>query len=115
MRIIRDAMTVGKGLAACFAGVLFFSWAAPPLRAESPIALTVRVYNSVSLSPHEIAAVTAAAGPILRDTGADVTFRICERHSDDPAVVVDLCDDTLKPHEVVVRVIDAPRYNLQLD
>lgn len=107
-------MTSGKGLAACCVAALFLSPAAG-LRAESPVALTIRVYNSVALSAAEIGAIQAAAGPILRDTGVDVTFRVCERPSPDPATVADLCDDTLKSHEVVVRLIDAPHDNLQLD
>jgi hypothetical protein len=100
--------------AGCLSLLLCVAFAAA-VRAESPLSLTIRVYNSVALGAAEIAALKAAAGPILSNAGTEVTFRICERPSDDPSRVVDLCDDTLKPHEVVVRIIDAPRYNLQLD
>ena len=108
-------MTLARRIGAGCLSLLVCATFNSAVRAESPLSLTIRVYNSVALNAAEIAALKAAAGPLLSDTGTEVTFRICERPSNDISRVVDLCDDTLKPHEVVVRIIDAPRYNLQLD
>src|SRR5690242_910469 len=105
------AVTLRKCLSAGGLSLLLCVACAATVRADSPLSLTIRVYNSVALTPADIAGLKAAAGPILSDAGTEVTFRICERPSADPTRVVDLCEDTLKPHEVVVRIIDAPRYN----
>jgi hypothetical protein len=56
-----------------------------------------------------------AAEPILRDTAVDVTFRRCGMAAVVPSMPVDHCEDTLKPHEVVVRIIDAPKASASLD
>ena len=87
-----------------------------PLRAESPSTLTVRLYNTAGLPVSALVAARLAAGPILRDTGIDVTFRTCQTadaaRADAP---IDRCDDSLKPGEVVVRIVDAPALNPVLD
>ncbi len=85
-----------------------------PARAESPFALTVRVYNAAGFPAADIETALDAAEPILRDTAVDVTFRRCGMASVS-AVPVDHCEDSLKPHEVVVRVIDAPKVSASLD
>lgn len=85
-----------------------------PARAESPLALTVRVYNAGGLATADIEMALDAAEPILRDTAIDVTFRRCGM-AFVPAVPVDHCEDTLKSHEVVVRIIDAPKASTSLD
>jgi hypothetical protein len=88
---------------------------AAPARAESPFALTVRVYDAAGLGVHQINAALQEAAPILRDTGIEVTFRRCGVAVAATNGPVDRCDDTLKPHEVVVRIIDAPKASADLD
>jgi hypothetical protein len=83
-------------------------------RAESPFALTVRVYNAAGFPAADIETALGAAEPILRDTAVDVTFRRCGMASV-TAAPVDHCEDSLKPHEVVVRIIDAPKVSASLD
>ena len=81
--------------------------------AEPPAALTVRLYNTSGIPTPELLAARGAADSILRDTGLNVVFRHCRRPvlPQDP---VDLCDEPLKPSEVVVRVINAPAFNATL-
>ena len=86
-----------------------------PAHAESPFALTMRVYNSARLDAAEIGRALQSAAPILRDTGLDVTFRRCGMAVAVATGPVDHCDDTLKPHEMVVRIIDAPKASAGLD
>lgn len=81
--------------------------------AESPVGLTVRLYNAAGIPTEELLEARRIAEPILRDTGMDVTFRMCG-HVDSPGSVVDPCDDSLKPFEVVVRVLDAPVFSATL-
>jgi hypothetical protein len=90
------------------AGLVIASLASP--RAESPVSLTVRLYNSAGIAPSDIDLARTVAGPILRETGVEVTFRRCARL--EAGVPVDRCDDPLKASEVVVRLIDAPHFNL---
>lgn len=84
-----------------------------PVGAESPLGLTVRVYNATRMPAVLLGAARAEAEPILRDTGVDVTFRPCGVATA-PGGVIDPCDDRLKSFEVVVRVIDAPSFNPSL-
>ncbi len=81
--------------------------------AESPLGLTVRVYNATRMPAALLRAARAEAEPILRESGVDVTFRPCGVATT-PGGVIDPCDDPLKPFEVVVRVIDAPTFNPSL-
>ena len=78
--------------------------------AESRVALAVRVYNASGVPAPELLAARRAFESVYRDTGLDVTFRQCGRpvSPEDP---VDPCGESLKPREVVVRVIDAPAFN----
>jgi hypothetical protein len=95
--------------------LLVVATATVPARAASPLALTVRVYNSAGLSADTILATGASAAPILRDTGVDVTFRYCGTTDARTPGFVDACDDRLSPNEVVVRIIDAPLDATHLD
>jgi hypothetical protein len=89
--------------------------AVAPVRAETPLGLTVRIYVAADLSPADVTAAMKSAEPILRDTGLDVTFRRCARAGGEAGGVVDRCDDPLEAHELVVRVIDAPKDSSHLD
>lgn len=83
------------------------------VRAESPVALTVRLYNTSGIPDAEMVSARRAADSILRDIWPDVVFRYCgARVSPEPRI--DPCDDSLKPSEVVVRVIKAPAFNTTL-
>jgi hypothetical protein len=81
--------------------------------AESPVTLTIRLYNTSRIPTAELVTARRTADAILRDTGVNVVFRHCGQpvSPDDP---VDLCDKPLKPSEVVVRVINAPAFNATL-
>jgi hypothetical protein len=83
------------------------------VKAESPVALTVRLYNTAGIPPPELVAARAAAESILRDIWPDVAFRHCGRPVSAQSPV-DACDDSLKPSDVVVRVINAPAFNASL-
>ena len=77
---------------------------------ESPVALTVRLYNTAAVPADQLASARLAADVILRDTGLTVTFRPCGQF----AGGTDSCDEPLKRSEVVVRIIDAPTFNATL-
>jgi hypothetical protein len=81
--------------------------------AASPMALTVRVYNTSGVPAPELLAARRAVESTFRDTGLDLTVRHCGRpvSPEDP---VDPCGESLKSREVVVRVIDAPVFNPNL-
>ncbi len=72
-------------------------------RAESPVPLTVRLYNTAGIPATELQAARAAAESVLRDIWPGVVFRHCGP-----------CDDSLKLSEVVVRIINAPAFNTTL-
>jgi len=78
--------------------------------AETPSGLIVRVYNSAGMAGDSLVAARREAESILRDIGIAVAFRHCGLQGSSD--VVDRCNDPLKPSEVVVRVIDAPDFNL---
>jgi hypothetical protein len=69
--------------------------------------LIVRLYNTAAIPGPELAAARDAAAVILADTGLDVVFRHCGAGGDP-------CHESLQPREVVVRIIDAPAFNLAL-
>ena len=77
------------------------------IAAESPVTLTVRLYNTSGIPADELAAARGAADAILRDTALDVRFRACARATDP-------CAEPLNRFEVVVRIIDAPPFNATL-
>jgi hypothetical protein len=96
-----------KAIATCAVMVVLVSMAiGVRLGADSRVALTVRVYNTSGVPAPELAAARRAFESVYRDTGLEVTFRRCGRQvsSEDAA---DPCGESLKPREVVVRVIDA--------
>ena len=76
--------------------------------AESPVRLTVRLYNPSGIPAEELATARDTADAILRDTGLDVVFRQC-------VGMTDSCDQPLTRSEVVVRIIDAPPFNATLE
>jgi hypothetical protein len=78
--------------------------------AESSLTLTVRLYNTSGVPSDQLAAARDAAEAILRDTGINVAFRLCGQL----AGGTDSCDEPLKRSEVVVRIIDAPAFNVTL-
>ena len=74
--------------------------------------LTVRLYNTAGIPANRLLAARGSAAAILEDTGVSVAFRHCGTAlSGTPA---DACDEPLQPTEVVVRLIDAPAFNLAL-
>jgi len=75
--------------------------------AESPVTLTVRLYNTSGVPADQLAAASGVADAILRDAGLQVRFRECARATDP-------CAETLNRSEVVVRIIDAPPFNATL-
>ena len=99
-------------LSAVIAGLMAMTLSAS-VRAESPVALTVRLYNTAGIPTSELVAAHAAAESILHEIWPDVAFRHCGRQVS-PQVPLDRCDDSLKTSEVVVRLINAPAFNATL-
>jgi len=87
--------------------------AAAPAVQATPIALTIRFYNTAGIPSQNLQAARLATESILRDTGLDVVVRYCAR-SVAPGEPVDTCNEPLKPSELVVRIIDAPAFNTTL-
>lgn len=107
-------MSIGNAITRIAVGIgVALTLTTVPLRAESPVELTVRIYNSAHLPTEEVRAARRIAEPILRDTGMAVTFRSCGAR-DAAGLVTDDCADRLKPSEVVVRIINAPAFNTTL-
>jgi hypothetical protein len=74
--------------------------------------LTVRLYNPAAIPALELRTAGLTAETILRATDLNVIVRHCGR----PALQehLDRCDEPLKASEVVVRVINAPAFNIGL-
>ena len=87
--------------------------AAAPAGQVPPIALTIRLYNTSGIPAQNLQAARLATESILRDTGLEVVVRYCRR-SVAPGESVDVCDEPLKPSELVVRIIEAPAFNTTL-
>ena len=102
MRIKAAAMFLA--LAACLAAL------ASSAAADSPLTLTVRIYNSAHIPAPTLVAARRTAESMFEDTGLHVIFRSCGSRSSgaDP---IDACSEPLKPAEFVVRVVDAPVFN----
>jgi hypothetical protein len=102
MRIKAAAMFLV--LAACLAAL------ASSAAADSPLTLTVRIYNSAHIPAPTLVAARRTAESMFEDTGLHVIFRSCGSRSAvaDP---IDPCSEPLKPAEFVVRVVDAPFFN----
>ena len=78
--------------------------------ADSPLTLTVRLYNSARIPAPTLVAARRTAESMFEDTGLHVIFRSCGSRSS-VAGEIDLCGEPLKPAEFVVRVVDAPFSN----
>jgi len=76
--------------------------------AETPVTLTVRLYNTSDVQADALAVSRHTAESILGDAGLSVRFRECGRTTDS-------CDRPLAHAEVVVRIIAAPPFNATLD
>jgi hypothetical protein len=85
---------------------------AAAMRAESLPTLIVRLYNTAGIPAPELLVARRTAEQILRDTDLNVLFRHCGRPV--PGEPVDRCEESLKPFEVVVRVMHAPAFNSTL-
>lgn len=74
--------------------------------AEPRVALTVRIYNTSGIPAPEVLAARRAIEASFQDTGLDLILRHCGRpvfpYAADP------CSESLKPLEMVVRIIVAP-------
>jgi hypothetical protein len=99
-------------LATCVAGILL-TVALASVGAQSSTTLTVRLYNLAGLSSDDIARAQLAAEPILRSAGLDVTMRRCGGLAT-AGTPLDDCSDRITPTDVIVRIIDAPKYHLTL-
>ena len=76
--------------------------------AEPKAALTVRLYNGSGVQAAELAAARHAIESTFEDSGLNLIIRQCGRQSQSPS---DPCNESLKPLEMVVRIIDAPLLN----
>jgi len=80
----------------------------------SHVNLTVRLYNTAGIPVPELISARDTATSILGDGGLDMVVRHCGR-AGSTAAPPDSCSETLRPTEVVVRVIDAPAFNAALN
>ena len=80
------------------------------VNAEPRAALTVRLYNTSDIPAPELLAARRAIDATFQDTGLDLIVRHCGRPVL-PEDSVDPCSESLKPLEMVVRIIDAPADN----
>jgi hypothetical protein len=113
-RVIPFATNMTRAVAACaIATALGAMTPRVCVGAESRVALTVRFYNTSGVSAPELLAARRAFESIYTDTGIDVRFRQCGRPVS-AGGPVDKCSESLKPRELVVRVINAPPFNPHL-
>jgi hypothetical protein len=75
--------------------------------AEPRVALTIRLYNTSSIPATELLAARRAIEATFQDTGLDLILRHCGRPVL-PHDAADSCSESLKPMEMVVRIIVAP-------
>ena len=73
--------------------------------AEPAPAFTVRLYNGSGVSTQDLLAARRAIEASFQGSGVDLIVRQCGRVSQTSA---DSCSESLKPLEMVVRIIDAP-------
>lgn len=76
--------------------------------AEPTPAFTVRLYNGSGVSTPNLLAARRAIESAFERSGVDLTVRQCGRVSQSS---VDPCSESLKPLEMVVRIIGAPVIN----
>lgn len=81
--------------------------------AVAHVTLTVRLYNTGGVPVTELVSARETAKTILADVGLRIRVRHCGP-AVSPDMAPDPCAESLKPTEVVVRVIDAPRFNASL-
>ena len=81
--------------------------------AVSRVNLTIRLYNAAGVPTPELASARDTARSILGDSGVDVFVRPCGRAMS-TGLPPDVCSESLKPAEIVVRIIDAPAFNTGL-
>ncbi len=80
----------------------------------SQVGLVVRLYNTAHVAAAQLLSAQETAESILGNGGVEVVVRHCGRVGA-PGQSRDACADSLKPAEVVVRVINAPAFNTALD
>jgi hypothetical protein len=80
----------------------------------SHVHLTVRLYNTAGIPAPELISARYTATSILGDGGLDMVVRHCGR-AGSTETPPDSCSETLRPTEVVVRIIDAPAFNAALN
>src|SRR5262245_51531718 len=76
--------------------------------AEPTTALTVRLYNGSAVSAPDLLAARRAIELAFDGSGLNLIVRHCGRASKGS---LDSCSESLKPSEMVVRIIDAPVLN----
>ena len=76
----------------------------------SDVTLTVRLYNSAEVPASALLSARETAGAILADGGLRVVIQPCGT----AGITADLCSNSLKTNDVVVRVIDAPEVRTTL-
>ena len=76
--------------------------------AEPTPAFTVRLYNGAGVSTPDLLAARHAIESAFEGSGVDLIVRQCGRVSQSSN---DSCSESLKPLEMVVRIIDAPVLN----
>jgi hypothetical protein len=91
-------------------GVLVAMTIGVHVSAEPRAVLTVRLYNTASIPAPELLAARRAIDATFQDTGLDLIVRHCGRPVL-PEDSVDPCSESLRPLEMVVRIIDAPADN----
>ena len=91
-------------------GVLLAMAVGERVSAEPQVTLTVRLYNTSGIPSLELVAARRAVEATFQDTGLDLIVRHCGP-AVSPEEAGDQCTESLKPLEVVVRVIKAPAFN----
>ena len=81
-----------------------------PVSGEPRVALTVRLYNSAGIPAQGFLAASRAIESTFQDTGVKLIVRHCGTVDNS----IDPCGESLKPLEIVVRIIDAPPSNPNL-
>jgi hypothetical protein len=103
-----------KAIATCAVAGALVATAIVRASAGAPVALTVRLYNTSGIAAPELVSARRAIEATFQDTGLNVIVRRCGRPVS-PDDQIDLCDESLKPLEVVVRIIEAPTFSSSLD
>ena len=101
-----------KRIATAAAAVVLMAVTAVQADRRPQAILTVRLYNTSGIPTGQLLAARRSATAILVDAGIEVAFRHCGTPV--PGEPADPCTETVKPAEIVVRIIDAPRFNLLL-